>query len=429
MSMLANWICYASQGDPQHYAATSRMSSALSGETTALFIRHAEETLPHVPRVALPLWQYVCSGDQGPAVLTRATMRTEVSGATAAVIWGLVLPPQHVASARFSLQPCVGVFPPDDSTAPWPQPLDLSSLPAGPPASRSAEQLAAVYAETSKLRLPLPAEEAPVTFLCQLLELLPPLERSSISFATAPVRLRRIEIDPDLQRAPQPAPAVLARLRLWDRLRRVLEAADVPASLRHDPLGWLAPLLQQPDPPGRVIALLRLLALEEVSAEMWQTIMSWLRRALEESLTERADARETSNTLDELCRAGLLARPEIFPPLWPARVALKLQVLGSLAPQTLAQILRPDAAQLLQLLLTGLRRGPTAAKTVDVVAGLARAPAHVNRQLLAAASQETLTQLCAQPERLQSDAGLATAVAVLAMYFHGKREPAATRDS
>lgn len=421
MNMLANWMCYAPQGDPPRYAATSRMSSALSVQSTALFIRHAEETLHHLTQVALPLWQYVGSGEDGPSVLMRATTRIETTGEPAGVIWGLMLPRQYVTSPHFALQACVDVFPPDDISAPWPAAVDLTNLTAAAPDSEAAPQLAAAYAEAGELRVPVPAGQAAVAMLCQLLELLPPGDRAQISFATAPLGLRRVEVDPDVLSAPQPSGAALARLQLWNRIKRVLDTVDTAASLRQDPETWLTPLLLQSDLPGRVTALLRQLASEDLSAELWQTALAWLRRALEQSLTDRADCREVTSTLEELCHSGLLARHDIFPPLWPARIALKLQVLGSLTPQTLAQILRPDPAQLLQLVLTGLRRGPAAGKTVDLVAALARAPASVNRQLFDA-SEETLTQLCAQPQRLQHDAELATALAVLAMYTHGRRD-------
>jgi hypothetical protein len=180
-----------------------------------------------------------------------------------------------------------------------------------------------------------------------------------------------------------------------------------------------------PGLPDRLIALLRLLDSEELLRELGQPAMTALRRVLEQSL-DRASSGEVSRTLEELCSAGLLARQDLFPPLWPARMALNLQVLGRLSPQTLAQILRPDPVQLLQLLLNGLRRGPPAARTVDLVAALAHAPAHINRQLFGAARAETLGQLCAQPERLQNDGDLATAVALLAMYFQGKGDAPAT---
>lgn len=418
---IASWICYASQGDPERYAATSRMSSALSGEATALFIRHAEETLPHIASSPLPLWQYVSTGDQGPAVLTRATTRIEADGAPAGVIWGLVLPPQHVTSGRLALEACVDLFPPDELNAPWPQALDLARLPAAQPASEAALQHAAAYAEHGVLRLPPPAEQPPVAMLCQMLELLPPGDRGPFSFATAPLGLRRVEIDPGTRSAPQSNAGALARLALWDRVKRVLDTVDAATSLRQQPQVWLGPLLRQPDNPQRVIALLRLLDSEALSGELGQTALTGLRRVLEQSL-ELASPGEVCRTLEELCGAGLFARQDLFPPLWPARVALRLQVLGSLSPQTLAQILRPDPAQLLQLLLTGLRRGPAAEKTVDLLAALARAPSHVNRQLFAAASLDTLGQLCADPQRLQDDGELATALVVLAMHDQGRRD-------
>jgi hypothetical protein len=390
------------------------MSNALTGPVTALFARHVQESLSRMSGTLPPLWQYVCAGSEGPALLSRAA--PGAADGAPAVVWGLVLPSAFVTSSRFALQPCIGLFPADEtaSTA-WPAPVDLSSLPAPAAHSEAAERLAGAYIEAGELRVPPATDQPAVMPLCQLVELLPPADRLEVSFSTAPLGLlRRVEMDPSLPPGSLPASAESAQALLWlsGRLRAIDMAAPA-LSRRLPPEAWLVPLLQGPDLPARVVRLLRLLD-DGLPGKLREPIMSWWRKALEQQLAGLGGSREVSATLEELARSTLLARTDLFPPLWAARVAMKLQVLGSLSADTLAQILRPDAVP---LLLAGLRQGPADLRTADLVAALAHAPASLGRRLLEGAGMQTLAQLCAQPEALEDDGELACAIAVLALYF------------
>jgi hypothetical protein len=388
----------------------------LPGPVTAFFARHVQETLQRLSGAFPPLWQYVCAGSEGPALLTRAA--SGAGDGAPAVVWGLVLPSAFLASSRFALQPCIELFPADDAAGTvWPAPVDLSSLPGPSAGSEAGEQSAAAYIEAGRLRVPPAISQPAMMPLCQLVELLPPADRLEISFSTAPLGLRRVEVDPSLPPGTIPTASDYAQALLWlsGRLRTIDMAG--PALSRHlPPEAWLMPLLQGPELPARAVRLLRLLD-DRLPEKLRDQVMSWLRKALEQQLSGLGGSIEVGATLEELARSTLLARTDLFPPLWAARVAMKLQVLGTLSADTLAQILRPDAVP---LLLAGLRQGPVDLRTADLVAALAHAPASLGRRLLEGAGEQTVAQLCAQPEALQDDGELACAIAVLALYFSGR---------
>jgi hypothetical protein len=423
VSVQGSWICHAPQtpGDPARLQTTARLDPALSGQVTALFARHARETLPHLAGAALPLWQYVCPAGAGPVLLTRATMPSR-AGQPVPVVWGLVLPEEFLVSRGFALLPCAGLFPADAAEASWPAPVDLVQLPAAAQPSETAQRLAAACLEHGPLRAPPPDALPALELLCQIVELLPPADRRQISFSTAPLGMRRVELDPGMSRSEEPAASadMRARLRLWQLLAGLLELAGSGVSLRQDPGRWPETGLAGPDLPARARQSLQLVAEDEhLGSRVREAALSWLRRTLEHRLTELAGSREVGATLDELCRAGLLSRPELFPPLWPVRVAMKLRTLSSLPADTLAQILRPEA---LTMLLDGLRLGPVGVATLDLIAALAHASAAVNRGLINTDYGQALARLCAQPQRLESDDELAAALALLALHFNGKTE-------
>lgn len=418
--MLGHFLCYAPQGDGDPRYTFSSQMEPLPAALRERFIREARETLTQVDGGSPALWQYVCLGTQGPALLLRAAPRI-YGGAPMPVVWGLVLPLELLHSRSFALSACLERFAALDEGAGWPEPVELEELVPEAPLEEGW-RLAAAYRDAGRLRVP-QSEQTP-RLLCQLVERLAPADRLHVSFATASLGQRRVEADPGLgpEGWPPASPATLALLHLWDRLGPLLDAQSyLTVSLMEEPQTWLPPL-QGPDRAER-IAQIYTRATEGLAPELLDPVAKWLRPMLEECLLLGIkDPQEAAGVLDELCRSGLLTQHALFPPLWPARMAAKRMVLGKLDRATLAHILIPGVTS---MLLDEIRQGEAAAKTADLVAGISHAPASVTRPLAEEACERALACLSASPQ--PGDADLGMAITALALYFN--RGPRGSRDA
>jgi hypothetical protein len=312
---LGHWVCFA----PQDYARVRNYKvishdPAVGVEVSNAFELHAESAWPRSDG-APEVWQYLFLGPGGYSVLMRDA-EEERDGATAAVVWGLLLPFTYVTSPRFNLEACSRAFPPRQwSHARWPEPLDLDRLPAPAGADDMATRLAAGYVQSGSVRVNAPDVRRVLPVFCRAIERLAPEDRLTASFSTRHLDKRAIETDP----AAGPLPTAdqgLALLKLWrslegavqglpDRVEGFPEDLDMQVyrsvTLRGNSgeWGWLLPLLRRLEDLTRH---------REYLKDLPEDIQLALLSGGFERFVRTASADEVLRTMDQMARDGMLVK-------------------------------------------------------------------------------------------------------------------------
>lgn len=455
----ARWICFAPREHSRErdFLAVSQ-DPVQPAEVTSAFELLAESALP--PKDSLvPLWQYVFLGPRGYSLLMRGAVESR-DGASARVVWGLLLPFRFVTSARFCLEECTRLFPSHRYSG-WPEPVALESLPDPAPADEAAANLAGALITSAPLRVNIGALGETLTRFCRAIEQLPPADRLTTSFSTGPVGKRALEHDPAAGPLPE-SRSGRALLRLWDILKEQVEALpdtlpDLPpeidkhvhrsVSLAGEPGSWLwlACLLRRPR--GLVKAFAQLAArLEEPfdspghpQAQELRPVQDALLQGGFDGYLAQASPAEVATALDQLQQAQLLeaqaAGEDLIAPLRPLMAATRRGVLSAVQPDTLATLLTGHSARgrrtegVARYLLKTLQED--SAPLNDLVAGLRRLPQRLPASagaVIAARCEESWTSIsaelhaAAQPERGMSEGstaavpGLAAALGSLALH-------------
>lgn len=448
-----HWICFAprEQVRERDFMAVSQ-DPVQPAEVTSAFELLAESALP--PKgSALPLWQYVYLGARGYSLLMRGAVETR-GGASARVVWGLLLPFRFVTSPRFCLEACARLFP-AQSYSGWPAPVDFESLAGTAVPDEAAANLAGAWISSGIARVNIAAGEA-LTLFCRTVEQLPPADRLSASFSTLPAGKRALEPDPLAGPLDAAAGSGRALLRLWETLKEPLETLpgalpDFPpeidrhvyrsASLAGEPGSWpwLACLLRSPK--GLVKAFGQLAQLKELPRPAQDALLN----AGFDRYMAQASAAEVAASLDELQQARLLeariAGDDLIPPLRPIMAATRRGVLGSVQPATLTALLTGLSARgkrsegVARYLLKTLQEDSAAPADLlgDLVTGLRRLPQRLpaeDAQAIAARCQESWAKMRAELNTTGSSADpgqmsvpwLAAALGTLALHA-AAREP------
>jgi hypothetical protein len=278
--------------------------------------------------------------------------------------------------------------------------------------------LLAKYIEAGVVRVALPDVAHALRVFCQLVELLPPGDRTRVSFSTAAADARTFELDPS---APSPAALMVgdearAVADLWSIFRYgVAQPAQAELSLTRNPVDWICGLLASEDLAGKFRGLSKLI-LERLAAPQHSTAFALLRRALELQLM-RIDVQRAAATLAQLEGEGYLSADYGTPPIWIARLVVELNLLAHLPPELLKKVLRPGS---LQFLLSLLQRASSAARLQCWVGALQKPSGHdatTKRELLQACSDGWRDLLGARRRPL-AHGDLARTVALLALYEH-----------
>jgi hypothetical protein len=341
--LLGHWICFA----PQEYARGGRNYKVIAqepeqpAELINAFEVHAESgRMP--PDSAPEVWQYFFLGPAGYSVLMRDAMQ-ERNGATAPVVWGLLLPFAFVTSPRFCLEACTRAFPAQQWSR-WPAAVPLDQLQRPPEADDEANRLAAAYIESGAVRVNVPDVRRALQVFCRTIERLAPEDRLTASFSTRCLHKRSIEADPAAGPL-QAGSGGLALLKLWKSMEGAVQDLTEPvegfppeldrqvyraATLRGSPRdwAWLRPL-----PFAKLRDLLK-----GTPVEVRQAVLS----GRFEGYLRAASAGEIVQAMDQMAHDHVLEQVE--PPLLPLTIALEADVLDLLAPHTLESLLRGPRA-------------------------------------------------------------------------------------
>lgn len=355
-----HWICFAPREHvrERNYMAVSQ-DPVQPPEVISAFELLAESALP-LKGSAAPLWQYLFLGPLGYSLLVRGSVEAR-GGASARVVWGLLLPFRFVTSPGFCLEACTKLFPPE-SYSRWPASIDFDSLPHPGAPDEEAAALAAAFLDSGKLRVNMGAADQALTLFCRAIEQLPPADRLTASFATLPVGKRALEADPHA--GPLPASASgqgRALLKLWETLKGQVQALpdtlpDFPpeidkhvyrsVSLAGEPGSWpwLACLLRA---PGGFVTPFRQFAneLKDLPRPVQDAVLTG---GFDGYMAQAAPA-DVAAALDQLQQARLLeagsAGDDLIPPLKPIMAATRRGVLGAVQPATLATLLTGQSAR------------------------------------------------------------------------------------
>jgi len=418
MAQTAFWLRFA----PRQFARgrdyeVSGAATSLSPQLSSAFAILAEGTLRARGTGTDAVWQFSALSADGPAVLARCDFE-ERDGARARVIWALAFPVGYLRSNGFALHAFVDRF---------------AALPAAagsmPPTVELKEQRAALfgtevttllakYIEAGAVRVSLPDVQQALKLFCQLVELLPPGDRTRVSFSTAAAGARTFELDPA---AVSPEALVVgdearAVANLWSIFRYgVANPVQSELSLTRNPVDWICSLLATEDLAAKFRGLSKLI-LERLGAPQHATAFALLRRALELQLM-RIGAKRAAATLAQLEEEGYLSADHGTPPIWITRLVIELNLMAHVPSALLQKVLRPGS---LPFLLDSLQRASTLTRLQCWVAALLRPSSHdaaARRELLQACG-EAWRDLLGARRRKFAHGDLARTVALLALYEH-----------
>jgi hypothetical protein len=423
MSLTASWLCFTPRQFTRGRDYEVIGAGGLAPQMSSAFAILAEGALRAHGAGVDPVWQFGSLSPDGPAVLARCAFE-EREGARARVIWALALPLEYLRSSGFALYAYVERFvavPPAAGSMPLAVELKEQRV-----ASLAVDliTLLAKYIEAGTVRVAVTEVQQALRLFCQLVELLPPGDRTRVSFSTAPADARTFEVDPSAPNVDAITVGDEARAvaNLWSIFRYgVTQPVQSELSLTRNPVDWICSLLAAEDLAGKFRGLSKLIV-ERLAATQHATAFAMLRRALELQLM-RTDAKRAAATLVTLEEQGHLSAEYGTPPIWIARLVVELNLMAHLPAALLKKVLRPGS---LTFLLNLLQRPSSVTRLQGWVAALQRPSSHdaaTKRELLRAC-REGWGDLLGPRRRQFVQGDLARTVALLALYEHcrGKRQ-------